>query len=955
MVQRTVSSKHGIQADGVKPEKRSASLKPSLQNQDGKNKGSNELKKKMKKSRSMKLSDFESLKASPLRREVPQLGEPPPPPPPPPRGVPTAAAIQQKQHGNTSAAATPQKQSLIRNSDGSPNYMKSTSSSDARKERSPVSNRNTPTSSDKKYWSRRYSNCSTPGSGLGDKPVRTLTKTSSLERVRTLTKTPSFKPARTFAKKCSKVALRADIKHAQKATCSSTQKDLKFPAYLMLNPGGTESVGTSAMKVCPYTYCSLNGHHHTPLPPLKCFMSARRRQLKTQKGMKLGALSPRRGKPMSDTTEEDTIEQMIFDDKPAVGEGDLGNSAVPPIIQEVGMDFFIEIYAKKTEDNAGNIGEGTQEGDEEIIDFSGELEDLNDTMSSDESSHYEIDCDDTLDQSRGISFIDMGNAVFAKEDCKFEAAVEDFPSFLPQDERAPECIVDGCESVSETADMDWESRQLSVCLNNKDDDSMQCDDETDLKSGYLLETENSNLNDKPVFKPDDAARKFFEDIPTEIQEELVEEESASFDEVDDYDSVSSSIHQNLGIKVSSQVSSSGEQDRHFSDENAFEELNNEIPQTESPFNYDAIICTDLPEEALMDPQEKQLLQDDDGTALLWNQLSCSQDETNEGKNESNVIVGAFESDAITEGTRINEEVLDGSLLPVTEDTETDKSMAVSSLGWEQEHPNAEQVKENKEQDDDTKSQDGRQIHQQIEVNQHDAIIKESLSSENSAHNRLPAETQDDFSEEQLKGSTFVEDLNASDKDRNEVEKFKISSTMESDEHSISGMNQSSSTGCTTGDFDSMEEQDTQLDATNAFLEAGMKRSFFHTGSNSNQELPSTRKNLNIRKKCKRSIKEEEELRKFNPREPNYLPLEPGPEAEKVDLKHQEMDDRKNAEEWMLDYALQKTVTKLAPARKRRVALLVEAYEMVMPTSKIETRLRQSSEAFAHGRPIQACS
>ena len=37
-------------------------------------------------------------------------------------------------------------------------------------------------------------------------------------------------------------------------------KDSKFPSYLMLNPGRTESEGTSVTKVCPYTYCSLNGH-----------------------------------------------------------------------------------------------------------------------------------------------------------------------------------------------------------------------------------------------------------------------------------------------------------------------------------------------------------------------------------------------------------------------------------------------------------------------------------------------------------------------------------------------------------------------------------------------------------------------------------------------------------------------------------------------------------------------
>ncbi|KAJ0980904.1 hypothetical protein J5N97_009175 [Dioscorea zingiberensis] len=43
------------------------------------------------------------------------------------------------------------------------------------------------------------------------------------------------------------------------------------------------NLGSSSMKVCPYTYCSLNGHgRHELLPPLKHFLSARRRVIKKQ-------------------------------------------------------------------------------------------------------------------------------------------------------------------------------------------------------------------------------------------------------------------------------------------------------------------------------------------------------------------------------------------------------------------------------------------------------------------------------------------------------------------------------------------------------------------------------------------------------------------------------------------------------------------------------------------------
>ncbi|KAM0898027.1 hypothetical protein ACQ4PT_022193 [Festuca glaucescens] len=77
-------------------------------------------------------------------------------------------------------------------------------------------------------------------------------------------------------------------------------------------------------------------------------------------------------------------------------------------------------------------------------------------------------------------------------------------------------------------------------------------------------------------------------------------------------------------------------------------------------------------------------------------------------------------------------------------------------------------------------------------------------------------------------------------------------------------------------------------------------------------------------------RDEERIRPFNPRAPNFLQVEPDPDAEKVDLRHQETDDRKNAEEWMVDYALRRTVKKLARAQKRKVEMLVQAFEAVLP-------------------------
>ncbi|XP_019101254.1 PREDICTED: uncharacterized protein LOC104785570 isoform X2 [Camelina sativa] len=124
-------------------------------------------------------------------------------------------------------------------------------------------------------------------------------------------------------------------------------------------------------------------------------------------------------------------------------------------------------------------------------------------------------------------------------------------------------------------------------------------------------------------------------------------------------------------------------------------------------------------------------------------------------------------------------------------------------------------------------------------------------------------------------------------------------------------------------------------------EENTKVPFKRTRKPCNQEEPDSTISWTIIK-CKKSVAETEDLRAFNPIEPNYLPIVVEEDAEKVDLKHQDIDERRNSEDWMIDYALQRAVSKLAPARKKKVALLVEAFETVQPI-------------MPHGRHLQACN
>lgn len=84
------------------------------------------------------------------------------------------------------------------------------------------------------------------------------------------------------------------------------------------------------------------------------------------------------------------------------------------------------------------------------------------------------------------------------------------------------------------------------------------------------------------------------------------------------------------------------------------------------------------------------------------------------------------------------------------------------------------------------------------------------------------------------------------------------------------------------------------------------------------------------------IKTMERLKRINPRRPLYLSADPASENEKVNLRHLSITEKKNTEEWMLDNALRQVISRLDPDQQRRVAQLVEAYETVTPEQEEES-------------------
>ncbi|KAK7401321.1 hypothetical protein VNO78_12709 [Psophocarpus tetragonolobus] len=792
MVQRKVPSKLGIQAEHVKSDKRLANMKlSSSQHQDGKGRGA-DMKKKMKKSRSIKLSDLEALQSSSSssRRSLSQPGKPPP------LHTPTTTA---------SASASPQKQQpVFRTTDGSPNYMKPTSSSHAKKELFPVSLRSTQPGSDFKNHPRKFSSDSKVS--CAKKPAKALTRTSSLSLVRTLTKTTSFKASRACSRKSTRAVMCADMNAPHRATCSSTMKDSKFPAYLILSPGGTESEGTSTMKVCPYTYCSLNGHHHADLPPLKSFMSARRRLLKTRKRAKLEALSPRRLKVPLEKHKEDGVQQNVFDSKPAC--------------DEIGLDIFIEIYAN--EKDAKPKGEKEMER----IDFFREIEDHeynkstvedNDMAASEEgvmqiTTPRSIGNDIPspfiseiyLEEALKNSFGEVANEVDTTlQEQNTEDADEDHQAsvwFHEEMSMGSYCSdgeqdmgdADMDDSDSKTYGMEWEEDRFCGFVDQEEDDVSSVCTEEDNDSKVEFSSESSH--DVSVIWLDDILGGYYEDF-------LVDE-----------------TNKEVNLKESTYIE---EQPSGISP--VLEDTNGSNETQEIEYSSTGLGC-DQP--------------------FFTEEIFEYQTNTQESGGEND--------EARCNIKELDEETIDNSQRQMSETCQIDET-----------------------------SEDGntRSLENNDESNKGESQI----------------ELVDVFEESDI----AAQDQNLLDKDQGKGKRFQRTSCI------------------------SAEEESTSM-------------------------------NWNANRR-KRGDEDDDEMRKFNPKEPNFLPLVPEPEQEKIDLRHQMMDERKNSEEWMLDCALRQVVTKLAPARKKKVALLVEAFETVMPQApKCETRVRNNA-AFGHSGRIQACS
>ncbi|KAJ6346728.1 hypothetical protein OIU76_003413 [Salix suchowensis] len=576
--------------------------------------------------------------------------------------------------------------------------------------------------------------------------------------------------------------------------------------------------------------------------------------------------------------------------------------------------------------------------------------------SSDESQESEIDFKENVSDSNAA---EMDVAVgFVIEDEK-DGDTDCSSSFSEKEsnrsdiERESHSSMEEDDNISEATNMDWEEGQtLTSDIDAEADDLNKHEDKFWTKVEFTAEIEKLDWReDSEMIMSDDAVSNYTEEIPAdEVLRELFAEETASSDmQFSDRDSQSDIIPHYRQILESNRVAGDLAYEQPSAAEDAFE-----APRTEEK-----------------DKEAERDLRDAVNTSASIREsvveLIVAREKIQEN-NETDKYLGDGENGC---AAHISAEALKGH--------QEDKSLQAESAATKpQVYEKRDVIGTNKEDEidqiilvaennqelavaeiPDSEAGDATEAQEQIvnaelpfEIHVSDSPESFSVADQDDAElnaggNHMTAEDET---------NNVLENENLFEEDQDEAKKIKILTAIDFEAPSSPRTHEINSTRDDTGDVEETEvEVCNESDAAESFLSAnnggtctGSKCPFVYTSGNPNPELQCTcndRKwTIGERKPIKDYLEEEE--REFNPREPNFLPVVPNPEAEKVDLRHQMMDGRKNSEEWMLDYALRQAVTKLAPARKRKVALLVEAFENVLPTPKYETHIRHTPATFS---------
>ncbi|KAF3777912.1 hypothetical protein EJ110_NYTH32950 [Nymphaea thermarum] len=944
----------------------------------------------------------------------------------------------------------------------SPNYMNPTSSSDRRKEESlQVSTH--------KQTSNKIQ------SSIHLSHVRKKNDMKSLSRV------SSLKARKLSMKTCGVPSYL--VPDVTRATCSSTIKDSKFPDYVDLNPGGTESEGTSVMKVCPYTYCSLNGHCHKPSPPLKRFLSARRRSLKAQKSIKM----------------REAIGCKIKNVMKGRNKTDTGLDLMPHLMQEIDVlssprsldswdeqscelltddwddDFFVEIYANSIPDIT----------DPEIFEEFGIME--HSSLDVPQVTNEKMDTKDSIDPS--VVAYETVHSAFGKR-----AVTEVQEDHLEE----PESVVDSSFSEPSLVDVEEDRNQ-----------------QDEITHSFFAHEEAINAlggTSEPIDCSGEEENPASAENSSSIQTAVASEIFAKSESPDDYlvsnndcDLTSSASEITVMAEVggtSEPIDCSREEENPASSENSssiqtalaseicakskFPEddlvSNNECDLTSSAseitFMAEAIpsdedIVSYGPEEPVGSSDEIASPPVEDANAfsesLNIGTVAAPSDGTCITKGDDGVImefpdINPTGVECIDNNGEIpkSDNGLPGEATPVTSSNKIRGSDETNDM---EENLGEVDVTDNRAGLDlqtlDEGSTDGSgddlvANHGMVACASKPDSAFQEITVEDQKKTNEPGDTPEDqvydsvlvFKAKEA-AVTEVDNLCNVEKDTNlhqsdspkgkngycqnvlDVRTFPVeqkSSTtdgencnQETDEIQISqdGNMYSPPVGWNRSYISSEErEKEKQTCTVKGSFEKGATKQIKHalhqdaeelllgakmkhyakdeneftiekiggpilcrgsslkeiTNFEGKEQIENVNKggkfmmpervlrltrSFSAPKQIRRGrstyvIEDRNEGRMFNPRRPRFLPINPDPERERVNLRHQMMDERKKAEEWMLDYALRKTVSRLAPSQRKKVTLLVAAFEAIMPSSKCEARRNPAAVSSTYTRSLQAC-
>ncbi|GAA0154563.1 hypothetical protein LIER_12508 [Lithospermum erythrorhizon] len=700
----------------------------------------------------------------------------------------------------------------VRVGNGSPNYLKATNSSEGRKANSQASSRNL--SSLFESSDQSSSHISTPKSV--QRSSQTLARTPSMRSVRIQLNKNNLKPKRASFK-CSHNSRDLNV---DRATCSSTFKDKKFPEQVELSSDGNAAEPKSIVKVCPYQYCSLHGHSRNAAPAPKRSLYKKRRSLKPQINMKPEIKSASLDKFSDDKNQE--FFKVIPHLECSSQDTGVHSAVLIPGKKEKDVSFSIEIHAK-----------------------------LRAQFSS------------KTDEETGESV--ASEATLGESSCFLETHKENINEMMSS---------------------------LIKSLSDLKEKSVGCRCKSEIH-------EHSSSSAWEIFEPGNVAAS---DIG------YVEDEPTTYDQSQDspVDNLA-----DIPVNIEAQVN---------------EAKFNDVSEKSNPANLFDVTYIGLTEQSKI--------------STVTDHRSTEPRDTSAGKNTSNTLEARLtlggglednksipveypESSSHHEGylpnlsggknismwQLIHQHMISSLASDVEErppQTENEENQVEETKKYPPIRASADTERQEDEnnQSDDTTNKD-------IELRKVLAIKLVREAIEKILLPEVPDQSSDDQSttSETTSEQDLSEQIHA-EENLNDCKRVNYSSNNTKE----SSSKNTKESGPAAGSKDEVQQVKTVIKLEDK----------------SEKKAPKHWSNLKKWIILQRFVKALEKVKKINPRGPRYLGLEPEPEGEKVALRHQTTEEKKNAEEWMLDYALRQAISQLAPTQKKKVSLLVKAFETVVP-------------------------